>query len=307
MVNIATLDDLLSPFEAHASLGEDDLLKYKTKPSVGISSPALPLQALESVEEKSPESHSPQTIFTETVESLEERDFDVIHVDIPPPPELAQAVSLGFAEDLLNVLTPEERHPEHALVKRVSEIIFAIVSLGLTAPLFAWVAFLSKSQAPESPVLVYDPCIGQFQQRITVPRFHILEDLNKQSSILLRLSKGLGLNHLPKLLSLYEGTLSLVGPALMREQDIQALQPKHLGRFQVLPGIFGFAQVLTKFYPDTSLRAKAQLDLEYIDRWSVFLDIAILWKHLTAQNPHKKTVRAAKAEHPRRVQITITY
>lgn len=341
MTNIATLDDLLTPFEAHASLGKADLLHAEAPASVvkksigkksiaqsimgqkavGIHSPlgittppSMPVPDFSSLDEELAQFNSNDRILhrdsSETlriVESSKAPAFEAIAVEAPAVVERPKVVSLGFAEETLDALTAQERHPEHALIKRVSEIIYAIVSLGLTAPLFAWVAFLSKSQDADRPVLVFDDYVGQFQQRITVPRFSVFDDIHKDSTFLVRASHALGLAHLPNLLSLYDGTLSLVGPALMRESDVQNLPIKYLERFQVLPGLFGLAQVLTKFYPKASLRAVAQLDLDYTRRWNLFLDVAILWSHLVAKDPHKKVAKQQESPSSRRFQITVTY
>ncbi len=344
MTNIATLDDLLTPFEAHASLGKEDLLHAEAPASVvkksvgkksiaqsimgqkavgvhsplGITTPAsIPVLDFSSLDEELAQLNPHDTVDTvlqsepsltpEIVESSEAPAFEAIAVEAPAVVERPKVVSLGFAEETLDALTAQERHPEHALIKRVSEIIFAIVSLGLTAPLFAWVAFLSKSQDADRPVLVFDDYVGQFQQRITVPRFSVFDDIDKDSTFLVRASHALGLAHLPNLLSLYDGTLSLVGPTLMRESDLQNLPIKYLERFQVLPGLFGLAQVLTKFYPNASLRAVAQLDLDYTRRWNLFLDVAILWSHLRAKDPHQKVAQKQDAPSSRRFQITVTY
>jgi lipopolysaccharide/colanic/teichoic acid biosynthesis glycosyltransferase len=339
MTNIATLDDLLIPFEAHASLGKADLLHAEAPTSVvkksvgkksiaqsimgqkavGIHSPlgiTAPIHspAISSLDEELAQFNSNDRILhrdsSETlriVESSKAPAFEAIAVEAPAVVERPKVVSLGFAEETLDALTAQERHPEQALIKRVSEIIFAIVSLGLTAPLFAWVAFLSKSQDADRPVLVFDDYVGQFQQRITVPRFSVFDDIDKDSTFLVRASHALGLAHLPNLLSLYDGTLSLVGPTLMRESDVQNLPIKYLERFQVLPGLFGLAQVLTKFYPKASLRAVAQFDLDYTRRWNLFLDVAILWSHLVAKDPHKKVAKQQESPSSRRFQITVTY
>ncbi|MFN9691639.1 MAG: sugar transferase [Vampirovibrionales bacterium] len=349
MTNIATLDDLLTPFEAHASLGKADLLHAEAPVSVvkksigkksitqsiveqkavGINStlgittpPSMPVPNFSSLDEELAQLNSHDTVDTvlqsepyETPEILESSEassdeplvFEAIELEAPVTVERPQVVSLGFAETILDALTPQERHPEHALIKRVSDIIFAILSLGFTAPFFAWVAFLSKSQDADRPVLVYDEYLGQFQQRITVPRFSVFDDIHTDSTFLVRASHALGLAHLPKLLSLYEGTLSLVGPTLMRESDVQNLPTKYVERFQVLPGLFGLAQVLTKFYPKASLRAVAQFDLDYTRRWNLFLDVAILWSHLVAKDPHKKVAKKQESPSSRRFQITVTY
>jgi lipopolysaccharide/colanic/teichoic acid biosynthesis glycosyltransferase len=329
MTNIASLDDLLTPFQAHASLGEADLL-YKQAPLteqpsfLGVTSaPAYqePSRLDEELacftHEFNPHPHptppsleQEQTREQDQIEAVSGEEspfFEAISVETPVEHHPPQVVSLGLAEEVVEVWMPQDRHPEQALVKRVSDIIFSMVGLAFTAPLFAWMAFLSKKTAAQQPIWAYDEYVGQFQQRFGVRRFAIFDALDS-APFLVRASRAVGLGHLPKLLNLYEGTVSLVGPTLLKETEVKALPPRYAERFQVLPGIFGLAQVLTRFYPHASLQAVAKLDVEYVRRWNVFLDLALLWSHAVAKNPHHQVAKQKrKKPESRRFQITVTY
>ncbi len=89
----------------------------------------------------------------------------------------------------------------------------------------------------------------------------------------------LHLDELPQLYNLVRGEMSLVGPRPERPEFVAVLAnklPEYLDRLQVLPGITGLAQV--NLPPDTdldSVRAKLQLDQEYIRTAGLSLDLRI--------------------------------
>jgi lipopolysaccharide/colanic/teichoic acid biosynthesis glycosyltransferase len=89
----------------------------------------------------------------------------------------------------------------------------------------------------------------------------------------------LHLDELPQLYNLVRGEMSLVGPRPERPEFVAVLAeriPDYLDRLQVLPGITGLAQV--NLPPDSdldSVRAKLQLDQEYIRAAGVSLDLRI--------------------------------
>ena len=76
--------------------------------------------------------------------------------------------------------------------------------------------------------------------------------------------------------------MSIVGPrphAVAHDQHYADLIDDYLGRHRVKPGITGWAQV-HGYRGETSnvddMRRRIELDLEYIDRWSLWLDLHIL-------------------------------
>jgi lipopolysaccharide/colanic/teichoic acid biosynthesis glycosyltransferase len=88
------------------------------------------------------------------------------------------------------------------------------------------------------------------------------------------------LDELPQLWNVLRGDMSLVGPrpALPREVDTYDLW--HRRRLSMKPGITGLWQVSARRSPDFD--QWAQLDLSYIDRWSLWLDFQILARTVPA-------------------------
>jgi putative colanic acid biosynthesis UDP-glucose lipid carrier transferase len=98
-----------------------------------------------------------------------------------------------------------------------------------------------------------------------------------------RFLRRLSLDELPQLFNVLKGEMSLIGPrphALVHNEQFAALIDDYLGRHRVQPGITGWAQV-NGLRGETDTLAKMQrrveYDLAYIDRWSVMLDLRILF------------------------------
>jgi lipopolysaccharide/colanic/teichoic acid biosynthesis glycosyltransferase len=92
--------------------------------------------------------------------------------------------------------------------------------------------------------------------------------------------RKLHLDELPQLFNILKGEMSLVGPRPERPEFVQMLArkiPGYCHRLSVLPGVTGLAQV--NLPPDTdldSVRRKLVLDLEYVRRASLRMDLALI-------------------------------
>jgi lipopolysaccharide/colanic/teichoic acid biosynthesis glycosyltransferase len=74
--------------------------------------------------------------------------------------------------------------------------------------------------------------------------------------------------------------MSLVGPRPDLEYSRQHYQPRHGARFGVLPGMTGLWQVSGR--SRVSVLEMLELDIRYVDNWSLWLDLKILAKTLPA-------------------------
>jgi exopolysaccharide biosynthesis polyprenyl glycosylphosphotransferase len=88
------------------------------------------------------------------------------------------------------------------------------------------------------------------------------------------------LDELPQLLNVLRGEMSLVGPRPLPQRDFERLDEWHKKRYLVLPGMTGLWQVSGR--ADLDFDDLVRLDFLYLERWSIGLDLAILFKTVPA-------------------------
>jgi lipopolysaccharide/colanic/teichoic acid biosynthesis glycosyltransferase len=95
-----------------------------------------------------------------------------------------------------------------------------------------------------------------------------------------RVLRKFSIDELPQLFNVLKGDMSMVGPRPHPEDDFDQYRLEDLRRLDVLPGITGLWQVSAR--RDPSFETNVMLDLEYINNWSLSLDIKILLKTIPA-------------------------
>src|SRR6202011_2879152 len=110
------------------------------------------------------------------------------------------------------------------------------------------------------------------------PLFKIRDDprLTRVGKVLRRYS----LDELPQLLHGLGGQIALVGARPLPERDYERLEPWHMKRYLVMPGMTGLWQVSGR--SELDFDDLVRLDFLYLERWSIFLDLAILAKTVPA-------------------------
>lgn len=95
------------------------------------------------------------------------------------------------------------------------------------------------------------------------------------------------IDELPQLFNVLRGDMSLVGPRPHQPREVDKYEKHHRKLLTIKPGITGMAQVSGR--SDLSFEDEATLDLYYIENWSVWLDIQILFKTPLAVLRSRKT------------------
>lgn len=168
--------------------------------------------------------------------------------------------------------------------KAVLDRVLAAFVLLLCAPIWTAVA-VAVRLSMGSPVLFRQMRPGLKTCPFTLFKFRTMRDERDAKGELLsdatrltdlgRLMRSLSLDELPQLWNVLRGEMSLVGPRPLLMDYLHRYTQKQSGRHEVLPGITGWAQVNGR--NSLSWEDKFELDLWYVDHWSLLLDIKILW------------------------------
>lgn len=89
-----------------------------------------------------------------------------------------------------------------------------------------------------------------------------------------RFLRSTSLDELPELLNVLRGEMSLIGPRPLLMRYLERYSPEQARRHDVLPGITGWAQVNGR--NNVSWMEKFELDVWYVDNWSLMLDVRVL-------------------------------
>ena len=190
------------------------------------------------------------------------------------------------------------------LVKRVVDLVGAGLGLILLAPLLALLALAVKLDSP-GPAFYVQNRAGLGGRRFRMLKFRTMrvgaEDekpslahLNHTGDARLfkipndprctRLGHWLrrwSLDELPQLWNVLRGDMSLVGPRPFFEADLEAYEDHHFRRLSAKPGITGLWQVNGRSAV-VDFEEVVRLDREYIERWSLWLDMYILARTVPA-------------------------
>ena len=106
------------------------------------------------------------------------------------------------------------------------------------------------------------------------PLFKIKDDprVTRVGKILRRYS----IDELPQVLNVLRGEMSLVGPRPLPVRDYDRLEQWHRRRYNVLPGMTGLWQIAGR--SDLTFDDLVRLDFYYLENWSIWLDVTILFK-----------------------------
>jgi exopolysaccharide biosynthesis polyprenyl glycosylphosphotransferase len=188
--------------------------------------------------------------------------------------------------------------PSRSRAKRLFDVVCAVGALVVLSPLLASVALAVKLTSP-GPVFFTQYRYGRNNHRFTIYKFRTMHaHLGDTSGVkqtvandprvtrIGRFLRQTSLDELPQLINVVIGDMSLVGPRPhvpgMRAASTlyESLVPYYFQRHTIKPGITGLAQVSGCRGSTASANlaiSRVDYDLEYIERWSLWLDIKIIW------------------------------
>jgi sugar transferase EpsL len=169
--------------------------------------------------------------------------------------------------------------------KRIFDLLLTLPGLLLASTLILLVAVLVRIQHGK-PVLFSQTRPGYQGKLFVLRKFRTMTDERDAQGTLLadthrltrlgRILRATSLDELPELINVVKGEMSLVGPRPLLVQYLERYSTEQARRHDVLPGITGWAQINGR--NALTWEDKFRLDVWYVDHWSLWLDIKILFQ-----------------------------
>jgi undecaprenyl phosphate N,N'-diacetylbacillosamine 1-phosphate transferase len=172
------------------------------------------------------------------------------------------------------------------ILKRIIDIICGVIGLIITSPLWLYVVIKIKAE-DRGPVFFVQERVGRNGRLFRMYKF--------RSMVVGAEKKGLGvfvstdderitkigkfirktsIDELPQLINVLKGEMSIVGPRPTLEYQVERYNKEQKRRLLMKPGITGWAQINGR--NNMTWPEKIELDLWYVDHWSIGLDLKII-------------------------------
>ena len=173
------------------------------------------------------------------------------------------------------------------LSKRLFDLVLSILLLILLSPILL-ILIILVALFHGFPVLFKQKRPGLGGNIFTILKFRTMRDRRDDHGSLLpdaerlttfgRFLRSTSLDELPELINILKGEMSFVGPRPLLIEYLPLYNAEQSRRHDVLPGMTGWAQVHGRNI--LSWQEKFEHDIWYVDHWSFWLDIRILWMTL---------------------------
>lgn len=218
-------------------------------------------------------------------------------------PTSISRMSLEFLDDLpLITFATAPDHNFGVIIKRVIDFVLAVVLLILALPLMFAVAIAIKFSS-QGPIFYQQTRLGLHGRRFRLIKFRTMIDgaedrlweikhLNEMDGPVFkmrndprvtpfgRMLRKFSIDELPQLWNVIKGEMSLVGPRAPLPDEVRHYHLKQRRRLSVKPGITCLWQVSGR--NEIDFQRWMDMDLEYIDNWSVWLDLRIMLRTIPA-------------------------
>jgi putative colanic acid biosynthesis UDP-glucose lipid carrier transferase len=181
-------------------------------------------------------------------------------------------------------------------LKRVFDIVLSLLFLVTVFPVVYAVLGIAIRGGSRGPVLFVQERMGKGRRRFRCYKFRSMyleagEEECRQATVgdrritkTGRFIRRTNIDELPQFINVLKGEMSVVGPRphpLWLDEEYIPLVPDYKRRYEVKPGITGWAQI-TGFRGETrtvsEMVGRIERDMWYIDHWSFGLDVCIVVK-----------------------------
>ena len=180
------------------------------------------------------------------------------------------------------------------IIKRTFDVFLSSFGLVALSPILFILAVIIKITSP-GPVFFKQRRVGSNNKEFEMYKFRsmLVQDKKESDTIwttakddrvttIGKVMRTTNLDELPQLWNILLGNMSIVGPRPEREYFVEKFRkdiPNYKVRHLVKSGITGLAQA-NGWRGDTSIANRVEYDLFYLENWSFWLDIKIIWKTL---------------------------
>ena len=206
-------------------------------------------------------------------------------------------------EPALVLSTIQERR-DALVLKSILDFFMALLALILSLPLFIIISGLVKQSSP-GPIFYKQVRCGQFGRKFVVYKFRtMIQDADNKLESLVELNEAcgpvfkikkdpriipyigtflrkFGLDELPQFFNVLRGEMSVVGPRPPIPCEVEKYELWQRRRLSMKPGITCIWQIQSN-RNDILFDRWMDMDLDYIDRWSLWLDILVILKTIPA-------------------------
>ena len=184
------------------------------------------------------------------------------------------------------------------ILKRALDVFVALIMVVLLFPIYTFVAFfiILKDGFPflikQNRVGLHGKLFQMYKFRTMKKDSHTLredlKELNKGKGPLFKIEndprvinganfiRDFSLDEIPQLINVLKGDMSIVGPRPLFDEDTKLFDTRYMRRLNVMPGITGLLQINDRNTDDFSVWFK--YDLSYIENWSIYLDLKIMFQ-----------------------------
>ena len=214
-------------------------------------------------------------------------------------PVSVETIGLNLKREMVDdmeVFTTYENplmNPVNKIVKRAFDIVVSLLILTIMLPFMPILWLIIKTQSP-GPLFFKQLRTGLDGKEFYCYKFrsmHVNEDADKVQATkddprkypFGNLMRKANIDELPQFWNVLKGDMSIVGPRphmLAHTEQYSQLIEKYMVRHFVKPGVTGWAQV-TGFRGETKelwqMEGRVKRDIWYMEHWSIWLDIRIIW------------------------------
>jgi putative colanic acid biosynthesis UDP-glucose lipid carrier transferase len=209
---------------------------------------------------------------------------------------------------VINLSTSQMLEGRNRFLKSLEDKILSAIILICISPILALIAIAIKLTSP-GPILFKQYRTGANGQKVKVYKFRSMVVHQEKGGEVTQATKGdcritkigsflrrTSLDELPQFINVLQGRMSIVGPrphALAHNQYYRELVESYMRRHMVKPGITGWAQI-NGYRGETDtidkMENRVKYDLYYIENWSIWLDLKIIFLTIFKGFIHKNAV-----------------